>query len=484
MALKKAEAINMDYVPVIGLEVHVQLQTNTKMFCGCSTEFGALPNSQTCPVCLGFPGVLPVANRKAVEYAIKVALSLDCAVSDFMKFDRKNYFYPDLPKNFQISQFDKPLATGGHLDIVSGGNEKSVKIKRVHLEEDAGKLIHEKENSLVDFNRSGMPLLEIVTEPDINSPEQAYDYLSALKNILLYLEVSDCNMEQGSLRCDANLSVRPKESAKLGTKTEVKNMNTFKGVRMALEYEMARQTQMLEDGIKVIQETRLWNMDKQVTSSMRSKEEAHDYRYFPEPDLPPFSISQELVEKIAKTLPEMPAQRKKRFIESFGLSEYDAAIITGDKRMADYFEKCAAICGKPKIIANWITQDIAAELNRRGMENIRELYFSEDDLADMLRLIEAGTISGKMAKDILKEAIDTKKTPAEIVKSKGLSQISDKAQVDNIIEEVLKNNARSVEDFKSGKTNAFMFLVGQVMKLSKGKANPKVVNELLKEKLK
>ena len=474
----------MEYEPVIGLEVHVQLQTESKMFCGCSTKFGAKPNTQTCPVCLGFPGVLPSANKKAIEYSLKVALALNCQISNYMKFDRKHYFYPDLPKNFQISQYDKPLAVDGFLDIVVDKTAKRIKIKRAHLEEDAGKLIHARDKSQVDFNRAGMPLLEIVTEPDINSPQEAYDYLSALKNVLLYLGVSDCNMEEGSLRCDANISIRPNGSPKLGTKTELKNMNTFKGVRLALEYEIDRQTGALGDGKEITQETRLWDADKGVTVTMRTKEEAHDYRYFPEPDLAPFTVEQAFIDGLRAALPELPHQRKDRLVKQFELSEYDASAITQDKKLADYFENCTKLYPNAKAIANWLMGDIMAELNKRVLGGIDELGFAEGSLIDMLKLIDAGTINGKMAKDVLRESIETRKGPLEIVKSRGLSQITDKKHIVEIIDEVLKANAKIVDDYKNGKTNAFMFLVGQVMKQTKGKANPQMVNELLSEKLK
>jgi len=475
-----------NYETVIGLEVHLQLKTNSKVFCGCATTFGKAPNSQTCPVCLGFPGSLPVLNEAAFLLAVKVALALNCKIQDLIKFDRKNYYYPDLPKNFQISQYDMPLSYDGFIDIGSESSfsRKRIRIKRVHLEEDAGKLIHPPEGgcSLVDFNRTGIPLLEIVTEPDINSPQEAYDYLTRLKSILEYLRVSDCDMEKGSLRCDANISVRPAGDNALGTKVELKNMNTFKGVRLGLEYEVKRQVSLVSDGERIVQETRLWDADKSVTISMRSKEEAKDYRYFPEPDLVPFVVDKSVVEKIKSGLPELPEAKAKRFIKDFGLSEYDAGVITGQIDIADYFEECARSHGNRKTIANWIMGDIMAYLNTKNMP-ITAFGLAPAALVSLLKMIDSGSISGKMAKDVLAEAIETKAKPEDIVARKGLAQISDSGKLEEAVKAVLARNEKSVNDYKSGKKNALAFLVGQIMKETKGAANPVMVNEILKRNL-
>lgn len=476
----------MKYETVIGLEVHLQLATKTKAFCGCSTTFGRPPNSHACPVCLGFPGSLPVLNEEAFYFSIKVALALNCRIQDIIKFDRKNYYYPDLPKNFQISQYDMPLSYDGLVEIGSGdpGKRKKIRVKRVHLEEDAGKLIHpENENySLVDFNRSGMPLLEIVTEPDMNSPGEAYEYLVKLKSILEYLKVSDCDMEKGSLRCDANISVRPAGEEKLGTKVELKNMNSFKGVRSGLEYESKRQIQLVEDRERIIQETRLWDADKGVTISMRSKEEAQDYRYFPEPDLVPFVVDKSVIQKIRDGLPELPEEKSARLKEQFGLSEYDANVLTSQAEIAAYFEECLKLYPNAKTVANWIMGDVMAQLNTRNI-SISRLGVSPEGLAGLLKMMDQKTISGKMAKDVLSEAIETRASPQEIVKRKNLSQISDAGKLEEIINTVLMKEERSVKDYRGGKKNALTFLVGQIMKESKGKANPALVNELLKKTL-
>ncbi|MDP3791798.1 MAG: Asp-tRNA(Asn)/Glu-tRNA(Gln) amidotransferase subunit GatB [Candidatus Omnitrophota bacterium] len=472
------------YETVVGLEVHLQLATETKAFCGCSTKFGQRPNSQTCPVCLGFPGSLPVLNEKAFFYAIKVALALNCKIQNIIKFDRKNYYYPDLPKNFQISQYDMPLSYDGFVDINSGGARKRIKIKRVHLEEDAGKLVHPaKANySLVDFNRSGMPLLEIVTEPDISSPQEAYDYLTALKAILQYLKVSDCDMEKGSLRCDANISLKKKEDEKLGVKVEIKNMNSFRWVREGLQYEVQRQTSALGAKERIFQETRLWDAQKLVTISMRSKEEAQDYRYFPEPDLVPFVVDKKVIEDMRNSLPELPQARAKRFVESYGMTEYDAGVLTSDSSIADYFEECVKNYANKKAVANWIIGDIMAAMNLKNV-SISELAVAPAALVELLKMIDSQAISGKMAKDVLLEMIETKSMPQDIVRSKGLSQISDKGSLENAIKEVLTTNEKSVNDYKGGKKTALTYLVGQVMKQTKGKANPALVNQMLKEHL-
>jgi len=475
----------MNYETVIGLEVHLQLATKTKAFCGCSTEFGQSPNSQVCPVCLGFPGSLPVLNEEAFRYAIKVALALNCQIQALVKFDRKNYYYPDLPKNFQISQYDMPLSYNGFVDIISGGGKtKRIRIKRVHMEEDAGKLMHPEgeDYSLVDYNRGGEPLLEIVTEPDISSPQEAYDYLTKLKSILEYLKVSDCDMEKGSLRCDANVSIRPVGEKKLGTKVELKNMNSFRGVRNGLEYEVKRQTSVLGEKGLLVQETRLWDADKGVTVSMRTKEEAEDYRYFPEPDLVPFVVDKGEIEKIRRELPELPEAKAGRFKKAFGLSDYDAGVLTSQIDLADYYEECVKLYPNAKVVANWLTGDMMAALNAKGI-NINELGLSPDGLAGLLKMIDSGAISGKMAKEVLAEAIEKKMNPQDIVKSKGLLQISDAGKIEDIVKNVVQKEVKTVNDYKSGKKTALGFLVGQVMKESKGKANPAMVNEILKKVL-
>jgi len=474
----------MKYDTVIGLEVHVQLATKSKIFCSCSTRFGAEPNSQTCPVCLGLPGALPVFNEEVLNLAVKVALALNCKVSKVMKFDRKNYYYPDLPKNFQISQYDMPLADDGTLEIGQDGAIKRIGIKRTHLEEDAGKLIHEEggKTSLVDYNRTGVPLLEVVSEPDIASPEEGQEYLTALKAVLQYLDVSDCNMEEGSLRCDANISIKKKGQKELGVKAEVKNMNTFKGLRAALEYEQKRQAALLDEGRKVLQETRLWDSLKQKTFPMRSKEEAHDYRYFPEPDLVPFEIKKERIESMKATLPELPRARKKRFQEEYEISEYDTSVLVSDKPISDYFEECLKFLREPKTIANWITQDIAAELNARNM-NIMELGLKAKNLAGMVRMISSGVLSIKIAKEVLKVMIETGKGPEEIVEERGLAQLSSADEIKAVVTQVMAENKGSVDDYRAGKKQALGYLVGQAMKKTRSKANPKLLNQILKEEL-
>lgn len=479
----------MEYEPVIGLEVHVQLATKSKLFCGCSTEFGSEPNRNTCPVCLGWPGSLPVLNKKALEFGMKVGLALNCEVSERLKFDRKNYFYPDLPKAYQISQYDMPVNKGGYLTVeVKGPDgklyEKKVGITRGHLEEDAGKLLHEgiKDGSLVDYNRAGIPLLEIVSEPDIRSPEEAYAYLTSLKAILQYLEVSDCNMEEGSLRCDANVSVRPKGESKFGTKAEIKNLNSFKAVQKAIQYEIERQIDVIENHGKVVQETRLWNDDKGQTFTMRSKEEAHDYRYFPEPDLVPFTISRAQVEEVRKTLPELPQQRIRRFTENFGLSDYDAMVLVQEKKLGDYFEACVAEKANPKLASNWIQSELLALLNMKKI-SIENSPVAAAGTAGLIRLIENNTISGKIAKDVLPEMFETGKSASQIVEEKGLKQVTDTKLIEEIVDRIIAANEKSANDFRAGKQQALGFLVGQVMKESKGKANPKMANEILVKKL-
>ena len=472
----------MKYDVYIGLEVHLQLSTKTKAFCSCSTIFGEEPNSQTCPVCLGFPGALPVLNKEALVRAIKVALSLNCSIAEKMKFDRKNYYYPDLPKNFQISQYDKPLSYNGHLDINTGGAPKRIRIKRVHMEEDAGKLFHKNDYSLVDYNRSGTPLLEIVSEPDMSSPEEAYVYLSSLKSLLRYLDVSDCNMEEGSLRCDANISLSPAGSGKLGVKTELKNMNSFKWVKNALEYEVKRQASLLDNGEKMTQDTRLWNVEKGVTVSMRSKEDAHDYRYFPEPDLVPFVVNKELVEGVKKNIPELPKEKMSRFISQYSIPEYDAFVLTQEKTTSEFFEQAVSAYNNPKGISNWIMGGINAILNEKNTD-IGGTKLLPKNLADMVKMIDEGVISIKIAKEILPEMADKGESPRLLVEKKGLTQISDTNELESVIEKVIRSNDKSVSAYKGGKKNALAYLIGQIMKETHGKANPKIVNEILISKL-
>ncbi len=474
----------MNFETVVGLEVHAELSTETKIFCSCSTAFGAPPNTHTCPICLGHPGVLPVLNKKALEYAVKAALALNCDITTESKFDRKNYFYPDLPKAYQTSQYDKPIGRNGWLDIEVDGKKKRIGITRLHLEEDAGKLTHAANGdySLVDFNRVGTPLIEIVSEPDIRSPEEGYAYLEKLKAVLQYTEVSDCKMEEGSLRCDANISIRPVGQEAFGTRTELKNMNSFRGVQKALEYEAARQEKVLLSGGKVVQETRRWDEEKEVTVSMRGKEEAHDYRYFPEPDLVPVHISEQMLEDIRRTIPELPDARKERYTQSYGLSDYDAGVLTASKQLADFFEAAIQHVNDPKQVANWMMGEVLGYLNAKQKE-LDEVALTPESLGKLIQLIEKGTISGKIAKTVFQELIESGGDPEQIVKAKGLVQISDEGELAKIVTEVLDNNQKSIDDYKAGKDRAIGFLVGQVMKATKGKANPQVVNRLLKEEI-
>ncbi|MDH5661734.1 MAG: Asp-tRNA(Asn)/Glu-tRNA(Gln) amidotransferase subunit GatB [Elusimicrobiota bacterium] len=477
----------VEYETIIGLEVHVQLKTKSKLFCGCSTEFGAPPNTHTCPVCTGMPGVLPVVNRQAVEYAIKSALALNCQVLSRSIFARKNYFYPDLPKNYQISQYEEPLAQNGYLEIGTDGGRKRVGIARINLEEDAGKLLHyigsrEIDGSLVDFNRCGVPLLEIVSSPDITSPEEAYTYLTSLKNILRYLEVSDCDMEKGSLRCDANVSVRLAGKKELGVKAEVKNMNSFKAIQKALEYEVKRQVKALESKERIVQETRLWDEKKERTYSMRSKEEAHDYRYFPEPDLVPLIVKKEWMENIRKTISELPDTRRERFMKDYKLSEYDAGVLTAEKALAEYFEQVVKAYNNPKVVTNWVMVELLGRLNAVN-KGVEESPVSTGQLAELLKLMEKGIISGKIAKTVFEEMFNTGKNPQVIVQEKKLVQITDEKEIGKIVEEVLKENPDAVKEYGKGKEKAIGHLVGQVMRKTQGKANPQLVNKMLKEKL-
>ena len=473
------------YEIVIGLEVHVQLSTKTKAFCGCSTTFGADPNTQVCPVCLGMPGSLPVLNKKAFEYAIKVALALGCDIQKKVKFDRKNYYYPDLPKNYQISQYDMPIAYEGKVTIpLEESGTKDIGVTRVHMEEDAGKLIHSPDQpaSYVDLNRTGTPLLEIVSEPDLRSPQEAYDYLTILKRTIKYLAVSDCNMEEGSLRCDANISIREKGDKELGTKVEVKNMNSFKAVREALSFERDRQMECAEENEKIVQETRLWDADKKITSPMRTKEQAQDYRYFPEPDLVPFEVKKETIESLRGGLPELPQEREKRFAEQYGLGAKDLEVLMSEKDVADFFEETVKYFNSPQIVCNWVKGEIMKHMKEQGA-GIKGLKIKPAYLAETIKMVENDLISGITGKEVIGEIIRTEKTPEVIVNEKGLQQVSDTAALEEAAEKVIRENEKSVNDYKKGKQAALSFLVGQVMKTTKGKANPKLVGEILKNKL-
>jgi len=478
----------MEWEMVVGLEVHAQLLTKTKIFCGCSTEFGAPPNTQVCPVCLGMPGALPVLNKKAVEYAIKVGLSTNCQVRGRNRFARKNYFYPDLPKGYQISQFELPILEHGFLEISNDGGRKKIGITRIHMEEDAGKLLHSQipgdDHSLVDLNRACVPLIEIVSEPDIRTPGEASDYARRLREILVYLEVCDGNMNEGSMRVDANVSVRPVGQEKFGTRAEIKNVNSFKFLEQAIAFERDRQIELIEDGGEVVQETRLFDSEKGVTISMRSKEEAHDYRYFPDPDLPPVVISGDWIEQIKQTLPELPEAKRNRFHDQYGLPSSDIDLLCQTRAVADYFEKTVVIHGEPKSCANWVVGYVLRELNKEDAPPVDKIPVSPENLAEMLGLIKKGSISTKMAKEVFDEMWKTGKMASKIVEEKGLVQISDASAIDAAVEEVLAANPSEVEAFRGGKTKLMGFFVGQVMKATKGKANPGMVNKIIQEKLK
>jgi aspartyl-tRNA(Asn)/glutamyl-tRNA(Gln) amidotransferase subunit B len=487
MAFKETFSIMSEdrkYEAVIGLEVHAQMLTETKIFCGCSTKFGSEPNTQTCPICIGMPGVLPVLNKKALEFAIKTGLAMNCKIASYSRFARKNYFYPDLPKGYQISQYELPICEGGYIEIVVDGTVKKIGITRIHMEEDAGKNIHEigTPYSLVDLNRAGVPLMEIVSEPDIRSPKEAVEYMKKLRTLLRYLDVCDGNMEQGSLRCDANVSVRPVGRKELGVKTELKNINSFRFVEKALDYEIRRQIKILEEGGQIIQETRLWDPVAEITQSMRTKEEAHDYRYFPEPDLVPIMVDQEWVNTIKSILPELPDEKRARFISEYGLPEYDADFLTSEKSIADWYERAVKAGGKPKTVSNWVMVELMRLLNEEN-KSIDECLIRPEQLADMLRFIDEGVISGKIAKTVFEEMYRSGKDSGQIVKEKGLVQISDEEQIENIIDEVLSKNPKEIERYRSGDEKLIGFFVGQIMKATSGKANPKIVNELLKKKL-
>ncbi|MBI5560839.1 MAG: Asp-tRNA(Asn)/Glu-tRNA(Gln) amidotransferase subunit GatB [Deltaproteobacteria bacterium] len=475
------------YEAVIGLEVHAQLLTDSKLFCGCSTRFGASPNTQVCPVCLGMPGVLPALNEKAVLYAIKMALSVDCTVNRKSVFARKNYFYPDLPKGYQISQYDEPLAKEGSLEIDAGEGKKRVGITRVHMEEDAGKLLHgegpaEEGFSFVDLNRTGVALIEIVSEPDIRTPDEAVAYLKSLRDILVYLEICDGNMQEGSLRCDGNVSIRPFGEAKLGVKAELKNMNSFKFLKDALAYEINRQTELVIGGKRVIQETRLFDPATGATRPMRTKEAAHDYRYFPEPDLLPLVVTEEEVEDLRKTLPELPARKKERFEKEYSISPYDSGVLVSSKRLADFYEQTVKRFNEPKTVANWVMGDFLRLLNENS-KDVSESPVTPGKLAKLLSMIKEGAISGKIAKEVFEEMFKTGKDADAIVKGGGLTQISDEGELAGIVEGVIGKNPSEVEKYRAGKTNLLGFFVGEVMKLTKGRANPQLVSELIKKRL-
>ena len=476
----------MKYEPVIGLEIHAQLRTRTKILCGCSTVFGAAPNTQVCPVCLGLPGELPVLNRQAVDYAVKAALALGCEIQQESEFARKNYFYPDLPKGYQISQYERPLALHGGLDI-SGGRARHIGLTRIHMEEDAGKSLHEglpdsDRRTYVDYNRSGVPLIEIVTEPDMRSAAEAAEFFSRLRDILVWLDVNDGNMEEGSLRCDANVSVRPVGQRELGTKAEVKNVNSFRYVQKAIEHEIDRQIELLEGGGRVVQETRLWDSAAGRTFSMRSKEEAHDYRYFPEPDLPPLVVDAERVEAVRATMRELPEARRRRFVAAYGLPEYDAGVLTQSAALADYFEQVAAAASNPKAASNWVMGELLRTLNDRG-KTIDEVPLTPQALAGLIALIDKGAISSSIAKDVFARMYDSGRAAEDIVAAEGLAQIGDEAALLAIVRDVMGRHADAVAQYRAGKTATFGFLVGQVMKGSGGKGNPKLVNQLLTREL-
>ncbi|MFN8626052.1 MAG: Asp-tRNA(Asn)/Glu-tRNA(Gln) amidotransferase subunit GatB [Candidatus Binatia bacterium] len=478
----------MNYEPVIGLEVHAELLTQSKVFCGCSTRFGAPPNQNTCPVCLGMPGALPVLNRRVVEFAIRAGLATGCTIAHYSRWARKNYFYPDLPKGYQISQYELPVCLSGVVEIETDGLAKAVRLTRIHMEEDTGKNIHDAHGdaSLVDFNRCGVPLLEIVSEPDIRSAAEASAYLRKLRTTLQYLEICDGNMEEGSFRCDANVSIRPFGAAQLGTKVEIKNMNSFRAVERAVDYEIRRQTDVLDGGGTLVQETRLWDPDREVTRSMRTKEFADDYRYFPEPDLLPLMVTEEWIEAVRRTMPELPDHRRRRFVTQYALPAYDAEVLTQRKDVADYYEAAAGRYGNAKALSNWVMGDLLRVIRERKLDSalvIRDWPVAPERLVDMLQLIDSGEISGKIAKAVFEEMASTGRTAVQIVAEQGLTQISDAGAIVAAIDSVIAANSDKVAQYRSGKDKLFGFFVGQVMKATQGKANPQKLNELLRAKL-
>ncbi|MBZ4409656.1 Asp-tRNA(Asn)/Glu-tRNA(Gln) amidotransferase subunit GatB [Myxococcus faecalis] len=473
-----------DFQPVIGLEVHAQLLTQSKIFCGCSTAFGAEPNRNTCPVCLGMPGVLPVLNERVVDFAIRAGLALECRVNARSVWSRKNYFYPDLPKGYQITQYDLPICEFGRLAIETPRGEKVIRVRRIHMEEDAGKSVHDGDGgqSLVDLNRAGVPLIEIVSDPDLRDADEAVEYLKALRDILVYLGVNDGNLEEGSFRCDANVSVMPKGSDTFGQRCELKNLNSFRFVKQAIEYEIARQVDVIESGGKVDQETRLWDPNKGVSRSMRSKEDAHDYRYFPEPDLPPLHVTTEVVEAVGRSLPELPRAKLQRFVSQYGLPAYDARLLTTERPLADFFEACAQRYPDAKKLSNWFQGELLRLLKESGT-TVGEVRFTPAQLAELLTLVDQGTVSGNAGKDVLGEMFRTGRAPADIVAEKGLAQVSDTGAIEAVVDDILAKNLGEVEKYRAGKKQVFGFFVGQVMRAMKGKGNPALVNDLLKKKL-
>lgn len=476
--------MNTEFESVIGLEVHAQLLTSTKIFCGCSTKFGNPPNSNVCPICLGHPGTLPVLNKKVVEFAVMLGLATNCSINERSIIARKNYFYPDLPKGYQISQFEEPICENGFIEIeLEDKSKKKIRIKRIHMEEDAGKLIHDQgDDTLVDLNRCGTPLLEIVTEPDISNAKEAYSYLSSLKQILTYLEICDGNMEEGSLRCDANISIRPKGTIELGTRTEVKNMNSFRNVERAIDFEIERQIELVEEGGEVIQQTLLWNADLNEAFPMRGKEESHDYRYFPDPDLVPVVVDEIWKSELEKRLPELPQKRKVRFVTKYGIPEYDSEVLTSEKEIANYFEETVKTTKNYKSASNWIMVDVLKVIKDEKI-SITDFKLSPENLGKLINLIDSNIISGKIAKEVFPEMLKSNVDPEIIVKEKGLIQITDSSEIEKAIDEIISQNEKQVEEYKSGKDKVFGFFVGQVMRATKGKANPQIVNDLLKQKL-
>ncbi|WP_289626251.1 Asp-tRNA(Asn)/Glu-tRNA(Gln) amidotransferase subunit GatB [Desulfonauticus submarinus] len=472
----------MEFESVIGLEVHAQLKTKSKIFCSCSTAFGDEPNVNTCPVCTGMPGVLPILNKKVVEFAIKMGLAVNCTINTYSIFARKNYFYPDLPKGYQISQYELPIAEHGYLVIQTNKGDKKIGITRIHMEEDAGKSIHSSSESFIDLNRTGVPLLEIVSEPDLRSPEEAVSYLKALRSILVYLDICDGNMEEGSFRCDANVSIRPKGENTFGIRTEIKNINSFRHVQKALEYEIERQIDLVLDGEEVVQETRLYDPQKNITKPMRSKEEAHDYRYFPDPDLVPLVLDENWINEIKKSLPELPESKFKRFKENYGLGQDEALTLTAEKDLADFFEKTVELGANPKKVSNWILSELLRVLHEHKL-GLKESKFTPFQLYNLLELINKGLISGKIGKNIFEHLVLSGDDPEKYVKEKGLIQISDSSELEAIIEKILDNFPKEVERYKNGEKKLQGFFVGQVMKATKGKANPQLVNSILQKKL-